>query len=99
MNKKDPCGPTGSSGFVDCATALQQLWEYLDGELVPERMQAIRTHLARCSSCYPHYDFEKAFLSAISSCQCTTCAPEDVRCRVMDALRRAGFGPKEKTTA
>ena len=99
MIKDDPCAKGGPSGSVDCATALQQLWEYLDGELVPERMQAMRTHLARCSSCYPHYDFEKAFLAAIGSCQCTTCAPNDVRCRIMNALRAAGFAPEEKTTA
>jgi anti-sigma factor (TIGR02949 family) len=99
MIKDDPCAKGGPSGSVDCATALQQLWEYLDGELIPERMQAMRMHLARCSRCYPQYDFEKAFLAALSNCQCTTCAPNDVRCRIMEALRRAGFAPEQKTTA
>jgi anti-sigma factor (TIGR02949 family) len=97
--KGEPRVVVGASISVDCATALQQLWDYLDGELGAAHMDAIRTHLARCSSCYPHYDFEKAFLSALHSCQCSTCAPNDVRCRVMEALRRAGFAPDEKTTA
>jgi anti-sigma factor (TIGR02949 family) len=97
--KKDPCSQLGPSDAVDCRTALQQLWDYLDGELEAPRMDAIRAHLARCSHCYPHYDVEKAFLEAVHSCQCTTCAPTDVRCRVMDALRRIGFAPQQKTTA
>jgi anti-sigma factor (TIGR02949 family) len=82
-------------GGVDCTTVLQQLWDYLDAELGPDKMQAVRTHLALCAKCYPHYDFEKAFLEALASCQCTTCAPNDVRCHVMEALRRAGFTPTE----
>jgi anti-sigma factor (TIGR02949 family) len=88
----DPCG-SPIPGGVDCTTVLQHLWDYLDAELGPDRMQSVRTHLALCSKCYPQYDFEKAFLDAIASCQCTTCAPHDVRCHVMEALRQAGFTP------
>lgn len=97
--ESDPRAKPGPSSSIDCATALQQLWDYLDGELGAAHMEAIQAHLARCKSCYPHYDIEKAFLDALHSCQCTTCAPNDVRCRVMDALRRAGFAPQQKTTA
>jgi len=93
-----PPASSTPKGGVDCTTVLQQLWEYLDAELGPEKMQAVRTHLALCSKCYPHYDFEKALLEALSSCQCSTCAPFDVRCHVMEALRRAGFNPTEPTT-
>ena len=95
MNQREPDPCASPSHGVDCATVLQQLWEYLDAELGPETMQAFRTHLALCSHCYPHYDFEKAFLEAIASCRCTTCAPNDVRCHVLDALRHAGFTPTD----
>jgi anti-sigma factor (TIGR02949 family) len=97
--ESDPCAKPGPSASIDCATALQQLWDYLDGELGAAHMDAIRTHLALCSKCYPQYDFERAFLEALHSCKCTTCAPNDVRCRVMDALRTAGFAPGQQTTA
>jgi anti-sigma factor (TIGR02949 family) len=93
----DPCAPPVGPGAVDCAMALEQLWEYLDAELATEGMQAVRTHLALCAKCYPHYDFEKAFLEAIAACQCTTCAPHDVRCHVIEALHRAGFCSEVKT--
>jgi anti-sigma factor (TIGR02949 family) len=92
---KDPCAPANAPGAVDCSAVMQQLWAYLDEELGPERMTQVRTHLALCAQCYPYYDFEKAFLEAIADCRCTTCAPYDVRCHVMDALRSAGFTPGE----
>ncbi len=96
-DRDDPCAAPAHAGGVDCSAVLLQLWEYLDGELGQERMRAVRTHLALCSKCYPQYDFEKAFLEALADCRCTTCAPTDVRCRVMDALRRAGFTPGQVT--
>jgi anti-sigma factor (TIGR02949 family) len=96
---KDPCAAAVGAGAVDCTIVLQQLWEYLDSELGADGMHAIRTHLALCSKCYPQYDFEKGFLEAIADCRCTTCAPNDVRCHVIEALRRAGFCPDERAGA
>jgi anti-sigma factor (TIGR02949 family) len=81
----DNCGP------LDCKVVIEQLWEFLDGELDAERAQLVHQHLTLCQHCYPHYDFEKAFLEALSDCNCSTCAPNDLRCRVLDALRSAGF--------
>ncbi|MGH7569844.1 MAG: anti-sigma factor family protein [Gemmatimonadales bacterium] len=45
---------------------IQQLWEYLDGELLPERMKEIAAHLSECARCYPQYRFEFAFLEALA---------------------------------
>ena len=89
--RDDPCAGSRSPAGLDCGAVIQQLWEYLDAELGPERMQAVRTHLTLCAECYPAYDFERAFLEAIADCGCSTCAPHDVRCHVVEALRRAGF--------
>ncbi|MDF2772664.1 MAG: putative zinc-finger, partial [Geminicoccaceae bacterium] len=41
---------------LDCRTAVQQLWDYLDHELTPERMAEVRRHLERCGQCLPHHD-------------------------------------------
>jgi anti-sigma factor (TIGR02949 family) len=92
----DPCAAPAGPGEADCTMVLQQLWDYLDSELGADKMQAVRTHLTLCSKCYPLYDFEKAFLEAIADCRCTTCAPNDVRCHVIEALRRVGFCPDEQ---
>ena len=78
---------------IDCVAAMRQLWDYLDGELTPSRESAIRAHLARCASCYPHFDFEKAFLQALAATRSDRCAPISLRTRVVDALCAAGFVP------
>ena len=75
----------------DCAAAMRQLWDYLDQELSEERMAAMRDHLDRCQGCWPHYDFDKAFLAAIARAQQGRTCPDEVRRRVLDTLRTAGY--------
>lgn len=78
---------------IDCLTAVQQLWDYLDEELTPERMDAVRRHLERCGSCLPHHDYARVFLAALGSArEGEARAPEALRQRVMQNLRAAGFG-------
>lgn len=77
--------------MIDCQDAMRQLWDYLDGELTDETMGAIREHLAMCQECYPHYDFEQAFLKAIASARREHRAPGALRLRVRAALREAGM--------
>jgi len=79
---------------LDCQAAMRQLWDYLDGELSEERMEAMRGHLALCARCYPHYDFERAFLEAVAATRREHAAPGALRERVMAALREAGFAPR-----
>ena len=77
---------------IDCRTAVQQLWDYLDEELTPERMNDVRGHLERCKSCLPHHDYARAFLAALSEAKKNDArAPDALRKRVMDNLRAAGF--------
>ncbi|HVE79593.1 MAG TPA: zf-HC2 domain-containing protein, partial [Gemmatimonadaceae bacterium] len=78
-------------GDCDCRTAMRQLWDYLDQELTPERMEAMQRHLEKCAGCYPHLDFERAFLDALSGCKETRCAPERLKAKILGKLREAGF--------
>lgn len=52
--------------MVSCREVVEQLWDFLDGELTPERMHALAEHLAACQRCYPQYRFELAFLAALA---------------------------------
>ncbi len=52
--------------MVSCRELIEQLWDYLDAELPPERMQELAAHLAECARCYPQYRFEFAFLEALA---------------------------------
>ncbi len=77
---------------LDCRTAVQQLWDYLDHELTPERMAEVRRHLERCGQCLPHHDYGRTFLSALSEARENDVkAPDLLRRRVLDSLRAAGF--------
>lgn len=52
--------------MVSCRELIEQLWDYLDAELPPERMEEVAAHLAECARCYPQYRFEFAFLEAVA---------------------------------
>ena len=83
---------TDCSHEIDCRTAVQQLWDYLDQELTPERMAEVRGHLDRCAKCLPHHDYANTFLSALSEARDADAkAPDVLRRRVMESLRAAGF--------
>ncbi|MDQ6885843.1 MAG: zf-HC2 domain-containing protein [Gemmatimonadota bacterium] len=77
--------------MIDCLSAMQQLWDYLDGELTADRMAAVREHLAVCQRCFPHYDFERAFLDAVKRTKGSALAPGGLRARVVTALQREGI--------
>ena len=76
---------------LDCREAMRQLFDFLDEELTPDRMEAVRAHIDVCARCYPHYDFERAFLFAIAATRRDQPASGELRLRVTDALRREGL--------
>ena len=77
--------------MLDCDAVMRQLWDYMDGELTPERQNAIRAHLVVCKRCYPQYDFENAFQQAIRASRPSHSRPDALKSRVLGALRAAGF--------
>jgi mycothiol system anti-sigma-R factor len=46
---------------INCRQAIEQLWAYIDGELPEIEAGRVHDHLDACASCYPHYDFQRAF--------------------------------------
>ena len=77
--------------MLDCESVMRQLWDYLDGELTPERMDAIRTHLELCKRCYPQYEFERSFLDAVEKSSRPHSNPERLRRNLMEALEAKGL--------
>lgn len=76
---------------LDCRSAMQQLWDYVDGELTPERLSAVERHLTECAHCHPHAEFAERFLAAIHASRDQRCCPQATRQRVMEKLREAGM--------
>ncbi|MBK6489221.1 MAG: zf-HC2 domain-containing protein [Gemmatimonadetes bacterium] len=77
--------------MLDCRSAMQQLWDYVDGELTAERMQAVERHLDACANCHPHAEFAERFLAALHQTREDRSCPQDVRAKVMASLRDAGM--------
>ena len=84
----------GKAPMIDCDTVMRQLWDYLDGELTPERSEAIRQHVEMCSRCLPQSQFEQAFLMAIKRSRREHSKPEQLRGALLDALADQGFAPQ-----
>ena len=76
---------------LDCRSAMMQLYDYLDGELSPERMALIRTHLDDCRPCYAHAQFERDVLAIIAGGWKDVAASKSLRERIQANLRNAGF--------
>ena len=77
--------------MLDCEAVMRQLWDYLDGELTPDRERAVRAHLAMCSRCQPQQDFEKSFMRALTASRREHSRPDAIKARVIAALRAEGF--------
>jgi anti-sigma factor (TIGR02949 family) len=84
-------GATPGAPMLDCESVMRQLWDYLDGELTPDRMAAIRAHLELCKRCYPQYEFEQSFLAAVAARGRLHSDLQRLRARVADALRAQGL--------
>jgi len=72
----------GDPGDVDCGRVLDQVYEYLDGELSATDLDHIREHLLDCTPCLAQYDLDVA-LKALVRRSCRESAPADLRERIM----------------
>ncbi|NUO65538.1 MAG: hypothetical protein HOQ34_18390 [Gemmatimonadaceae bacterium] len=91
----DTAPPTAAApmAMLDCESVMRELWDYLDGELTPERMAAIRAHIDMCKRCYPQHQFERAFLDALAARAPQHSHPDQVAAKVLAALEARGLTP------
>ena len=78
--------------MLDCDSVMRQLWDYLDGELSADRMEAIRAHLEMCTRCMPQMEFERSFLKAVALARREHSDPGSLAQKVRAALQAQGFG-------
>ena len=81
---------------VDCASAMQRLWEYLDGALPEPDTDAIRAHIEGCASCEPHSRFERELKAKITAARREHDDVEGLRRSVLAVLRHAGLPERAK---
>jgi DNA-directed RNA polymerase specialized sigma subunit, sigma24 homolog len=89
----------GSAGaapaMLDCESVMRQLWDYLDGELTPDRMEAMRQHLDMCKRCYPQFQFERSFLDLVASSAPRHSDLERLRRGLLATLEAKGLGRQQ----
>jgi mycothiol system anti-sigma-R factor len=51
---------------ISCEEVVRAVWDYLDDEIDVDRKERIREHLAICDHCFGQFNFEGAFLRAVS---------------------------------
>ena len=78
---------------IDCTTAVQRLWDYLDEELDEARVVEVRQHLETCRPCLQHADFDRRFLEALGQVRDLHLMPQAAKAHVLRALAAAGFTP------
>lgn len=77
--------------MLDCDAVMRQLWDYLDSELTPDRMEAIGAHVKDCQRCQPQVHFERAFLAALAGVRRDHSNPRGLALRVRGKLRELGY--------
>lgn len=75
----------GCADDPGCRDTLDQLYEYLDGELDAGHLAGVKEHLAHCNSCLQQYGFEQEVRTMVArSCCCH--APEQLRQRIITRI-------------
>ena len=82
--------------MMTCGEALEELFEYLDGELDESTRRRVKDHLALCAPCATRADFEKAFLDAVASARdAGDPVSEATRARVLAVLDEVDDEPEQ----
>lgn len=69
----------------DCNETLQELYEYLDGQLNDDIRHQIKSHLDDCSPCLGAYDFEAELRQVVRN-RCVDQVPQSLRDRIARAI-------------
>jgi mycothiol system anti-sigma-R factor len=70
---------------LDCSETVHRLYHFLDGELTPDRREAIKHHLDECSPCLDAFGFEAEVRRLISD-RCRDHVPDHLRERIAAAI-------------
>ncbi|MEE8487444.1 MAG: anti-sigma factor [Gemmatimonadota bacterium] len=52
---------------MNCESALEMLFDFLDGELEDTTQEEVAQHLAVCQDCYPYFNFQRLFLDRLAA--------------------------------
>ncbi len=86
-------GPDGAPLIcdgVDCVSAIDQLYEYLDGQCQQTDREVIKEHLDDCSPCLKAFEFHQELHDLVKN-HCKSELPDGLRDKVLGALKDLEF--------
>ncbi|HEV2358506.1 MAG TPA: mycothiol system anti-sigma-R factor [bacterium] len=69
---------------MNCQECLDQMWQYLDGELDLVASDDLRQHLTQCRECFSHAEFERRLKEMVRR----ACGGEQAPARLRDRLTK-----------
>ena len=75
--------------MINCAQAVRQLWDYLDGNVEESQRELVEEHLAFCRRCCGELEFAEELRGFLAS-QGADELPPDVRARLTVTLDELG---------
>ena len=69
---------------MDCKSAIEKLYQYLDRELTVEEHREVKQHLDACPPCAQFFRFEEGLLSIVGDICRKQHAPESLRTKVQE---------------
>jgi anti-sigma factor (TIGR02949 family) len=77
---------------IDCEQAMAHLHDYLKREITDELVVEVRQHLERCRDCLSLARFEENFLIMLETRARRDTCPDQLRARILAALRAESRG-------
>ena len=75
------------NSFDPCLDVLDQVHEFLNGEMDEVRVLVVRQHLEVCPPCLRHYGLEQAVKALLNRSCCREQAPETLRISIVAQIR------------
>ncbi|GGL30492.1 mycothiol system anti-sigma-R factor [Phycicoccus endophyticus] len=79
-------GHSEHEGHSDCSEVLTHIYEYLDGEMSPEDVARVASHLADCRPCLAEHDLDAAVKEVVRRSCTEERAPAALRMQVVQRL-------------
>ena len=79
-------GHAEHQGHSDCSEVLHHIYEYLDGEMSPDEVRRVATHLAECRPCLAEHDLDAAVKQVVKRSCTDQPAPATVRMQVVQRI-------------
>ncbi len=79
--------PSSITPSINCNPTIEQLYDYMGGNLADTKMSEFGTHLALCPGCDDVFHFHQGLLNMLSS-SCREEMPPELRQKLLDSITR-----------